>query len=124
MRELPLAGAAAGRAGGGANVGGDSAATLLGPVRNSWTREEALDLVFFFVSLATFVLYHCWYYGWRALPRTTRLRGYQRLDYVAQRARRVFVTSMLVPGADCNLSIQVGGWAGGWVHPASQPCLS
>lgn len=59
---------------------------------------RAWDLLLLIVSILTLALYHIWYYSWR-FSNLVEARGYHRVDLTGQRAREIFVRSILaLPG--------------------------
>jgi hypothetical protein len=59
---------------------------------------RAWDLILLLISIAFLVIYHIWYYSWR-FSNLIEARGYHRVDLTGQRAREIFVRSIVtVPG--------------------------
>jgi uncharacterized membrane protein len=60
---------------------------------------RAWDLLLLIVSILTLALYHVWYYSWRFL-NFAEARGYHRVDLTGQKAREIFVRSIVsAPGS-------------------------
>ena len=56
------------------------------------------DLILLIASISILALYHIWYYSWR-FSNLIEARGYHRVDLTGQRAREIFVRSIIsVPG--------------------------
>lgn len=52
------------------------------------------DAILLIASILTFVFYHVWYYSWR-FTNLIEARGFHRVDLTGQRAREIFVRSIV-----------------------------
>lgn len=59
------------------------------------------DCLLLIVSILILALYHIWYYSWR-FSNLIEARGYHRVDLTGQRAREIFVRSIVTVPGDIN----------------------
>jgi uncharacterized membrane protein len=60
---------------------------------------RAWDLFLLLISITILALYHIWYYSWR-FSNLIEARGYHRVDLTGQRAREIFVRSIVTVASD------------------------